>query len=111
MQLFGDNGYSSRPTFLVGDFYVDLLKYQQHNLPIGDFDNMIMSHYFLLLILHPIRITTSTAILTGNNIIYTKSSQHMIDLTIVVMDISDRLSAITSLTIVQPRANTSSEEE
>lgn len=72
---------------------------------------MIMSHYFLLLILHPIRITTSTATLTGNNIIYTKSSQHMIDLTIVVMDISDRLSAITSLTIVQPRDNTSSEEE
>lgn len=35
----------------------------------------------------------------------------MIDLTIVVMDISDRLSAITSLTIVQPRDNTSSEEE
>ena len=51
--------------YLLGDFYLDLLKSDKHN-PTLDFLNLLFSHSFWPLITRPTRVTSSSATLIDN---------------------------------------------
>ena len=77
-----------KPCYLMGDFNIDLLKYEKHSITNNYLDN-IFSHCFLPFINRPTRITAHSAslidnILTNNLPINTKSG-------ILFTDISDHL--------------------
>ena len=77
-----------KPCYLMGDFTIDLLKYEKHFSTNNYLDN-IFSHCFLPLINRPTRITAHSAslidnILTNNLPVNTKSG-------ILFTDISDHL--------------------
>ena len=77
-----------KPCYLMGDFTIDLLKYEKHFSTNSYLDN-IFSHCFLPLINRPTRITAHSAslidnILTNNLPVNTKSG-------ILFTDISDHL--------------------
>lgn len=54
-----------KPCYLLGDYNIDLLKYQHHNFT-NDFIDTMFSHLFLPLITHPTRVTSHTASLIDN---------------------------------------------
>ena len=51
--------------FLMGDFNIDLLKYESHNY-INDFINSLVSHSFLPYILQPTRVTDHSSTIIDN---------------------------------------------
>ena len=65
----------NKTVFLMGDFNVDLLKYDKHNLT-NEFLDSLSSNYFLPLILLPTRITMSSKTLI-DNIFSNKISQNI----------------------------------
>ncbi len=77
--------------FIMGDFNLDLLKYDYHAAT-NDFVNNCMSHSFLPTICHPTRITESTATLLDN--IFTNNLRHRMETAILYTDISDHLPVV-----------------
>ena len=66
----------NKTVFLLGDFNIDLLKYDKHNST-NEFLDTLSSNYFLPLILLPTRITVSSKTLI-DNIFTNKISQDVI---------------------------------
>lgn len=84
-----------KPCYLIGDYNIDLLKYEQHTYT-NDFLDTMFSHFFLPLINHPTRITSHTASLIDN--IFTNHFPNG-DMTsgLIFSDISDHLPIFTLL--------------
>ena len=55
----------NKSVFMMGDFNINLLKYQSHP-ETNDFITLIVSHYFLPHILHPTRVTDHSATIIDN---------------------------------------------
>ena len=55
----------NKTVFMMGDFSMNLLKYQSHP-ETNDFINLMVSHYLLLHILHPTRVTDHSATIIDN---------------------------------------------
>ena len=98
IQLFIDNlanllakiSNEQKICYLMGDFNLDLIKYQQHSYT-NDFVDTMYSHFFLPLITRPTRITSYSAtaidnIFTNNLTAYEQSTNG-----ILFADISDHL--------------------
>src|ERR1700733_9640988 len=79
---------SKREIILLGDFNVDLLKYNNHQ-PTNQFLETITSHHFLPAILRPTRITDTSATLIDN--IFTNLWPQIVNSALLVSDISDHL--------------------
>lgn len=75
----------------MGDFNIDLIKYQQHVYSTEFLDNML-SHFLLPLINRPTRITSHTASLIDNIFTNNTSESHS---GILITDISDHLPIYT----------------
>ena len=75
-------------TFILGDFNLDLLKYQD-NSQIDEFLNDMLSHSYFPTIRHPTRITDSSATLLDN--IFTNCIENFSESANVLSDISDHL--------------------
>ena len=76
----------------MGDFNIDLIKYQQHVFTTESLDNMF-SHFLLPLINRPTRITSHTASLFDNIITNNTTSESSSG--ILITDISDDLPIYT----------------
>ena len=63
--LFDKISKENKSVFLHGDFNVDLLKYDKH-APTNEFLDSLSSHMFLLHIVQPSRISTTSKTLTDN---------------------------------------------
>src|SRR6218665_3224111 len=79
---------------LAGDFNIDLLKYQSHNLT-NQFVNCIAAHHLLPTITRPTRIRATTSTLIDN--IFTSTPANVLDSLIVVTDVSDHLPILINL--------------
>src|SRR6218665_993994 len=79
---------------LAGDFNIDLLKYQSHNLT-NQFVNCIAAHHLLPTITRPTRITATTSTLIDN--IFTSTPANVLDSLMVVTDVSDHLPILINL--------------
>ena len=81
--------YKKLPVYILGDFNIDLLKYNTHN-PTSEFVNTIFSESFIPLINRPTRVTETSATLIDNIL----TNQHdVISLNgIIPTDISDHFS-------------------
>ena len=77
---------SAKLTFLLGDYNLDLLKYQS-NGAIADFLNNMISHSFFPTIRNPTRITDTSASLLDN--IFTNCIRNSFSAAIICSDISD----------------------
>ena len=81
----------------IGDFDLDLLKYQKHNYN-NDFLDTMFSHCFIPLINRPTRITSHTATLIDNIFVNNPSDIQQLTNGILFSDIFDHLPIFT----VQP---------
>jgi len=88
------NTRKERPTFITGDFNLDLLKSDTHVLT-GEFLNHLTSHSFLPTIHKPIRITDTSATLIEN--IFINTILFRFEAAIVYSDISDHYPIIIRL--------------
>jgi len=79
---------NKQTVYILGDFNIDLLKYETH-LPTENYVNMLFSNSFFPLITKPTRITDHTATLIDH--IYTNNLSANISAGIAAMDISDHL--------------------
>src|SRR6218665_162576 len=79
---------------LAGDFNIDLLKYQSHNLT-NQFVNCIAAHHLLPTITRPTRITATPSTLIDN--IFTSPPANVLDSLIVVTDVSHHLPILINL--------------
>ena len=64
-QIFKIVSKERKQFFLLGDFNINLLNYNDHQ-PINDFLDSLASNSFILYILHPTRITRHPKTLIGN---------------------------------------------
>ena len=90
---------------MIGDFNIDLLKYQQHNLT-SDFLDTMFSHFFLPLINRPTRITSHTATLIDHIFTNGPIMHNQLVNGIFFADISDHLPI---LTLQPPQTNVNPE--
>ena len=79
------------PTFIMGDFNLDLLHCDTHS-PTEEFLNNFISHSYLPTIRYPTRVTEFSATLLDN--IFTNNIHYMMDSAILYNDISDHLPVI-----------------
>jgi len=79
---------------MLGDFNIDLLSADSHQLT-NDFLNSMIALHLLPLILKPTRITPTSSTLIDN--IFTNAVDRITDSTIIMTDISDHLPIITRL--------------
>ena len=89
LNVIGRN--SKKPSFIMGDFNMDLLHSGSHPQT-GVFLNNFLSHSFLPTIHHPTRITETSATLLDN--IFTNNIRYKMKTGIVYSDISDHLPII-----------------
>ena len=82
------NAGSVKVTFMLGDFNLDLLKYQDHP-HIGEFLGNMLSHSFFPTIRNPTRITETSATLLDN--IFTNCIRNNFSAAVIYSDISDHL--------------------
>ena len=80
--------------YLLGDYNLDLLKYNEHNYT-DDFLDTIFSHCFMPLINHPTRITSHSATLIDNIFVNNPSIMQQLISGILFSDISDHLPIFT----------------
>ena len=64
-ELLNKLSKENKTSYLMGDFNIDILKYQQHNFT-SDFLDTMFSHIFLPLINRPTRIASHTATIIDN---------------------------------------------
>ena len=86
--MLSDLTVTKRNIILLGDFNIDLLKYNEHELT-NNFLNTLSSYHFLPSILQPTRITETTATLIDN--IFTNMWPRPIHSAVITSDISDHL--------------------
>ena len=84
--------HPNKITYIVGDFNIDLLKNDCHNIS-TDFTNILYSHSFFLLIHLPTRVTKSSATLI-DNIFCNHLTPH--DSGVIVSDFSDHYPIFTT---------------
>ena len=60
-----DNSKEQKSVFLLGDFYINLLNYNEHNQT-NEFFDSLTSNSFIALILQPTRITSHSNTLIDN---------------------------------------------
>ena len=101
--LISEAHVKDKPTYLCGDFNINLLNYQNH-FPTNHFIDMLNSLSFYPLITHPTRITASSATLIDN--IFTNVLHKQITNGILISDLSDHLPvfSLTSDLIVKDNA-------
>ena len=93
-ELLSNVAKEQKPCYLLGDYNIDLVKYQQHFHTNNYLDNLF-SHCFLPLINRPTRITTHSASLIDN--IFTNHLASDSKSGILFTDISDHLPIFTLL--------------
>ena len=91
-----------KPCYLLGDYNIDLFKYQQHFHTNNYLDTMFW-HCFLALINRPTRITSHSASLIDN--IFTNNLSHNLRSGILFTDISDHLPIFTLLSLQDSNKN------
>ena len=72
----------------MGDFNLDLLRYN-HHIPTQEFIDSLFSYAFLLLISNPTRLTTYSATLIGN--IFTNNLAHNVLSGMILNDLLNHL--------------------
>ena len=96
-----DKKYKDSKIYIMGDFNIDLLKYNDH-LPTGEFLDTMISKGFLPLITKPTHLTSSSATLIDN--IFT-NSMTVKTTSILLDDLSDHIPTIITDSINVPTTN------
>ena len=89
---------------LLGDFNLDLLRYNDHNIT-NDFLDTLFSHCYMPLIKNPTRITSHSATLIDNIFVNDLSIMQELLSGLLFSDISDHLPIFTILPISTPPSN------
>ena len=95
-ELLGKLGREQKLCYLMGDFNIDLLKYQQHKHT-NDFIDTMFSHYFMPLINRPTRITSHSATAIDNIFVNSTLETNQFLNGILLSDVSDHLPIFTLL--------------
>ena len=87
---------NNKLAFILGDFNLDLLKFNVH-APTGEFINTMMSHSYFPLITYPTRISDSSATLIDN--IFVNTNKFPCKSAIIYNDISDHLPVVAHVEV------------
>ena len=95
-ELLAKLGREQKLCYLMGDFNIDFLNYQQHKHT-NDFIDTMFSHYFMPLINRPTRITSHSATAIDNIFVNSTLETNQFLNGILLSDVSDHLPIFTLL--------------